>query len=71
MYSLHKNEYKIFKPVEITIRVDLGRKKKNRGDKPIWVIILTYMEMSHGNSLCSYLKEKKMLFFFFFYKIGE
>jgi hypothetical protein len=28
-----------------------------------------YMEMSQGNSLCSYLKEK--CHFFFFYKIGE
>jgi hypothetical protein len=28
------------------------------------------MEMSHGNSLFSYLKQTKMSFFFF-YKIGE
>jgi hypothetical protein len=29
--------------------------KKIRGDKPIWVIIHTYIEISQGNSLCSYL----------------
>jgi hypothetical protein len=29
------------------------------------------MEMSQGNSLCSYLKQTKMLFFSFFYKIRE
>jgi hypothetical protein len=29
------------------------------------------MEMSQGNSLCSYLKQTKMSFFSFFYKIGE
>jgi hypothetical protein len=34
MYFLYKNKYRIFKPVEITIRRALGRKKKNRGDKP-------------------------------------
>jgi hypothetical protein len=45
--------------------------KKNRGDKTIQVIIHIYMEMSQGNSLCSYLKPAKMSFFSFFYKIGE
>jgi hypothetical protein len=44
MCSLYKNEYRIFKPVETTIKK--GRKKKNRGDEPIWVIIHIYMEMS-------------------------
>jgi hypothetical protein len=29
--------------------------KKIRGDKPIGVIIHIYMELSQGNSLCSYL----------------
>jgi hypothetical protein len=42
MYFLYKNEDRIFKPVEITIR----RKQKNGGDEPIQVIIHTYMEMS-------------------------
>jgi hypothetical protein len=32
MYYLYKNEHRIFKPVEITIRRELGRKEKNRGD---------------------------------------
>jgi uncharacterized membrane protein len=50
--------------------------KKNRGDEPNETIILIYMEMSQGNSLCSYcyLKQAKIsfiLFSFFFYKIGE
>jgi hypothetical protein len=43
MYFLYKNEYRIFKPVEITIRRRLREKEKNRGDEPIWVII-------HGNA---------------------
>jgi hypothetical protein len=43
--------------------------EKNR-DKPIWVIIHMYMEISQGNSLCSYLKQTKISFFFF-YKIRE
>jgi hypothetical protein len=40
--------------------------KKNRGDEPIGVIIHIYMEISQGNSLCSYLylKQAKMSFFF-------
>jgi hypothetical protein len=40
MYFLYKNEHRIFKPAEITIR---GRAKverrKIRGDEPIWIII--------------------------------
>jgi hypothetical protein len=58
MYSLNKSEYRIFKPVEITIMRILRRKKKNRGDKPIRVIMHIYMEMLQGNSLYSYLKQK-------------
>jgi hypothetical protein len=36
MYFLYKNEYRIFKPVEITIR---GQKEKeeNRGDDPLGI----------------------------------
>jgi hypothetical protein len=47
MYSLHKNEYRIFKPVETTIwtKVDYGRKKKNRGDELNQAIIHLYMEV--------------------------
>jgi hypothetical protein len=47
--------------------VDQGRKKKNRGDELIQVILYirnTYIEMSQGNSLCSYPKQTKMSFFF-------
>jgi hypothetical protein len=65
MYSLYKNEYRIFKLVETIIRKGLGRKEKNRGDKPNWAIIHIYMEMPQGNSLCSYLKQAKMSFFIF------
>jgi hypothetical protein len=53
--------------------------KKIRGDKPMEVIIHIYLEISQGNSLCSYLylKQAKMpwfsfyLFFFSFYKIEQ
>jgi hypothetical protein len=44
MYFVYKNEYRIFKPVEITIR--RGRKEKNRRDEQIWVTIHIHMEMS-------------------------
>jgi hypothetical protein len=55
MCFLYKNEYRIFKPVEITIS-RLMRKEKNRGDEPIRVTIYAYMEMLQGNSLHSYFK---------------
>jgi hypothetical protein len=52
--------------------------KKIRGNKPFGVIIHTYMEVSQGNSLCSYLYLKLkchafqfILFLFFSYKIRE
>jgi hypothetical protein len=54
-YSLSKNEHRILKLIEITIRSGI-RKEKNRGDEPFWVILHIYMEMSQGNSLHSYLK---------------
>jgi hypothetical protein len=62
MYFLYKNEYRIFKPVETTIRRGL-RQKKNRGDEPIWARIHIYIEMLQGNSLDSYAKQTKMSFF--------
>jgi hypothetical protein len=42
--------------------------KKIRGNKPIGVIIYTYMEIPQGNSLCSYLylKQTKMSCFSFY-----
>jgi hypothetical protein len=41
--------------------------KKNREDEPIEVIIHIYMEISQGNSLCSYIyKQAKTSFFSFF-----
>jgi hypothetical protein len=43
-------------------------KEKNKGDKPIRLIMHTYMEMSQGNSLYSYFKQ---MVSFFFYKIRE
>jgi hypothetical protein len=42
---LPTQEWIVFKPVE----GDEGKKEKNRRDKPIWVIMHTYMEMSQGN----------------------
>jgi hypothetical protein len=41
MYFLY-NEYRIFKPVETTIRRGL-KKKENRAAEPIWVIIHIYV----------------------------
>jgi hypothetical protein len=67
MYFLYKNEYRIFKTVEITIIREL-RKEKNRGNEPIWVIKHAYMEVSQGNSLYHYLKQTMP---FFFYKNRE
>jgi hypothetical protein len=55
IYFLYKNEYRTFKPVEITIRNELRRKVENRGEELIQVIIYTYIEMSQWNSLHSYL----------------
>jgi hypothetical protein len=40
VYFLSKNEYTIFKPVEII------RKEKNKGDEQIWVTININLEMS-------------------------
>jgi hypothetical protein len=57
MYSPYKNEYRIFKPVENTIR------KNKNSDKPFQAIIHIKMEMSQGNSQCSYLKQTQMPFF--------
>jgi hypothetical protein len=39
---VYKDEYRLFKPVEITLRW----KGKNWSDEPVWDIIHTYMEMS-------------------------
>jgi hypothetical protein len=54
---------KLLKP---PLEEDSGRKKKNRRDEPMWVIIHIYIEMSQGNCLYSYLKQTKMPFFFFY-----
>jgi hypothetical protein len=67
MYSPYKNDYKIFKRFETIMRRGLRKKDKNIGNEPI---IYIYMEISQGNSLCSYLKQTKISFFFF-YKIRE
>jgi hypothetical protein len=66
---------------------DQGRKEKNRGDEPIQVILYvlyvyiyiiyihtyihTYMKMSQGKSVCSYLKQAKISSFFFFFYISR
>jgi hypothetical protein len=60
MCSLYNNEYRIFKPIETTIRMGEGRMKKNRGNEPIAVIIHIYIEMLQGYSLCSYLYLKQV-----------
>jgi hypothetical protein len=46
MHFLYKNEYRIFKPVEIIIKRGLKKKRENRGDEPILIIIHIYMDMS-------------------------
>jgi hypothetical protein len=38
-------------------------RQKNRGSEPNQALIHIYMEVSQGNSLCSYLKQEKMSFF--------
>jgi hypothetical protein len=48
----------------MSIKGDYGRKKKNRGNELILVIIHMHMEMSQGNSLYSFLKQTKMSLFF-------
>jgi hypothetical protein len=49
MYFLYNNEYRIFKPIEFTIRRDYGRKEENRGGESIQVIIHIYVKKSQGN----------------------
>jgi hypothetical protein len=66
MYFLYNNEYRTFKPVELTVRKELSRKEKNGGNEPIWDTIHIHMEIQ-SNSLYSYLKVK---FLFFFLKNG-
>jgi hypothetical protein len=55
---------------------DKGRTKKIRENKAIAVLIHIYMEISRGNSLCSYLYLKQQakntnFFLFFYYKIRK
>jgi hypothetical protein len=40
------NVYRTFKPIKTGIRRGLSRKKKNREDEPIQLIIHIYMAMS-------------------------
>jgi hypothetical protein len=49
VYFLYKNEYRIFKLVEIAIKRGLSGKEKNREDEPIQVIIHIY-----GNVIMKY-----------------
>jgi hypothetical protein len=46
MHFLHKNEYRIFKPVEVTIRRGLRQKGEKWRDESTQAIIHIYMEMS-------------------------
>jgi hypothetical protein len=63
MYVLEKGLCKIFH-FSVSLKTKYREYKKNRRDKLVSVIIHTYMEMSQGNCLCSYLKQTKMSFFF-------
>jgi hypothetical protein len=63
IYLPYKNEYRIFNPVEITIRRGLRQKGEKWRDEPIQYIIQIHMEMSQRNSLYSYLKQTIIPFF--------
>jgi hypothetical protein len=56
MYTIYKNKYTKFKPIETNIR-GLGRKKKNRGEELIWVIMHICKEMLQGH-LFFFLREQ-------------
>jgi hypothetical protein len=61
MYSLYKNEYRIFKLVEM---------KKNK--EPVCLIVHIHMQTSQGNTPYSYFKQAKISFFsFFMYKFRD
>jgi hypothetical protein len=64
MYSLYKNEYRILKLFEITMRKGPKWKEESRGNEPDWAIKHIYMEVPQGNSLCSFLKQANMYLFF-------
>jgi hypothetical protein len=63
IYSLYKNEYKNLKLAETTIRKGL-EEINQLGLWHTYIYIYIYMEISQGNSLCSYLylKQAKMFF---------
>jgi hypothetical protein len=45
MYFLYKYEYGTLKPVEITLKREMGRRENNGGDEPNQGIIHVYIEM--------------------------
>jgi hypothetical protein len=56
MYFLYKNEYRNFKPAEITIKGEKWRRE------PILVIIHIHMEMSQRNQSIATLNKQKCYF---------
>jgi hypothetical protein len=57
--TLHKRmSIEVLNLLKSSLEGDEGRKEKNRGDEPIWVIMHIYMEMSQWNTIQSYLKQK-------------
>jgi hypothetical protein len=62
IYFLYKNEYRIFKPFETTIKKH--RKKKNRGDEPIQIIIHIHTwKLCNDDIACiDILNQQKCLF---------
>jgi hypothetical protein len=46
----------------LELQIEWG-KEKNRGDETFQIIIHIFMEMLHGNTLYSYIKQNKMPFF--------
>jgi hypothetical protein len=75
MYSLYKNEYRIFKLVETTIRKGLRQKKENKEDEPNWAScivnhVYTYTWKHQKETPCvAELNEQKMSFFSSFFLI--
>jgi hypothetical protein len=62
MYLLYKNEYRIFKPVEITIRKKVERRKIE--DMNQFKLKYIYTRKCHKESPCrAILNKQKMSFF--------
>jgi hypothetical protein len=66
MYFLYKNEYRIYKPVEITIR----RGPRLKGEKQRWTNFIFKLKF-HKETPCITIFNKQKWHFVFFYKVWE